>query len=165
MVFILSPWASLDLREFIENKRKLESWNSALENKTVAELLVGWMACLASGLAMLHATNIKYRGLNPINVLLRITGSNILPIICDYRLSKHFDAMSRAVIQSGTMFYKSPEELRGSAVGRADDVFALGTIFVELGLIIDGVPKQRLNRIVGEDGYAKCWPRAHSTKS
>ncbi|RUS31749.1 kinase-like domain-containing protein [Jimgerdemannia flammicorona] len=160
MVYIMNPWASLDLKEFIERQDKFEFWKSGKINKTAGGMLVGWMGCIASGLAMLHANNIKHRDLKPANVLLLVKSlTNVRPVLCDYGLSKHFHAESSSVIQTGTMFYQSPERVRGKVVGRSGDIFALGAIFAELAVVISGESKRHLNGILVRKGYAECLPR------
>ena len=59
------------------------------------------------------------------------------PIICDFGLSKEFTNESKSVKVQGTLAYFPPEKLTGK-VGRKGDVFSLGLIFVELGLLLFG---------------------------
>ena len=72
--------------------------------------------------------------MKPENVLL---DANLLPVICDFGLSKAFDKNSKSVKVQGTRAYLPPEELDG-IVGRKGDIFSLGLVFVELGLLFFG---------------------------
>jgi serine/threonine protein kinase len=97
-------------------------------------LITDWMACLASGLSALHKKKIKHQDMKPENVLL---DTDLLPIICDFGLSKAFEDKSKSVKFQGTRAYLPPEQLSGE-VGRKGDIFSLGLVFVELGLFFFG---------------------------
>ena len=72
--------------------------------------------------------------MKPENVLL---DANLLPVICDFCLSKAFDKNSKSVKVQGTSAYLPPEQFDGK-VGRKGDIFSLGLVFVELVLLFFG---------------------------
>ena len=130
---IVSPWCDLDLSAFLNNSRGLPWW-TRLTGKEKLVLITNWMACLASGLSALHKAKIKHQDMKPQNVLL---DANLLPVICDFGLSKAFDKNSKSVKFQGTLAYMPPEQFKGK-VGRKGDIFSLGLIFLELGLLFYG---------------------------
>jgi serine/threonine protein kinase len=89
------------------------------------------MACLASGLSALHKKKIKHQNMKPENVLF---DANLLPVICDFGLSKAFD---KSVKVQAMRAYLPPEQFDGK-VGRKGDIFSLGLVFVELALLFFG---------------------------
>ena len=127
------PWCEFDLREFLIGSSEMTFWLK-LEAKDMLILITEWMACLASGLSALHKKRIKHQDMKPANVLL---DANLLPVICDFGLSKAFDKDSKSVKFQGTRAYFPPEQLHGE-VGRKGDVFSLGLVFVELALLFFG---------------------------
>ncbi len=119
-----------------------------VEGKTLRERLAAGaipapeaieLACqLAMGLAAAHAAGIVHRDLKPENLL--ITDDNRLKIV-DFGLAKLMrgrDGVARATSLTatgailGTVSYMSPEALRGEDVDHRSDLFAFGTILVEL---------------------------------
>ncbi|KAI8894301.1 kinase-like domain-containing protein [Globomyces pollinis-pini] len=102
------------------------------------------MACLAAGLSFLHKSRMKHRDLKPANILLQFGDSHINPVICDFGLSKFFNSESKSMKMGGTTYYISPEQARGEKVGRSADIFALGVIYLELGMLLFGITRKKL---------------------
>ena len=136
MCLVTYPWCEFDLRAFLDGSSEMEFWLK-LEAKDKLILITDWMACLASGLSALHKRKIKHQDLKPENVLLCLLGDRMMPVICDFGLSKAFANDSKSVKVQGTREYFPPEQFTGK-VGRKADVFSLGLIFVELGLLLFG---------------------------
>ena len=60
---------------------------------------------------------------------------DLLPVICDFGLSK--EKVSKAVMFQNNRAYYAPEKLNGK-IGIKGDIFSLGLVFVELGLLLFG---------------------------
>ncbi|KAK5669674.1 hypothetical protein QVD99_004064 [Batrachochytrium dendrobatidis] len=148
--FILSPWCDLDLDSFLKAPMKYEFWKTSTRPMRLA-LITGWMACLAAGLSFLHKSRMKHRDLKPANILLQIGDSHISPVICDFGLSKIFNSESKSIKIGGTTYYISPEQARGEKVGRSADIFALGAIYLELGMLLFGI-KRHISKLIARKG-------------
>lgn len=127
------PWCEFDLSAFLNSSHELPWWTQR-STKEKLILITDWMACLASGLSALHKKKIKHQAMKPANVLL---DANLLPVLCDFGLSKSFDKNSKSVKFQGTRAYLPPEQFDGK-VGRKGDIFSLGLVFVELALLFFG---------------------------
>ncbi|MFG2084807.1 MULTISPECIES: protein kinase [unclassified Spirillospora] len=85
---------------------------------------------LASGLAhalqAVHAVGLIHRDLKPSNVLVTIDG----PRVIDFGIVKSVDdsVVTRTGALVGTPAFMSPEQVRGSELGPASDVFSLGSV-------------------------------------
>jgi serine/threonine protein kinase len=130
---VMYPWCEIDLSTFLKSAHKMPWWTQRTPKERLI-LITDWMACLASGLSALHKKKIKHHDMKPENVLL---DANLLPVICDFGLSKAFDKNSKSVKFQGTRAYLPPEQLDGK-VGRKGDIFSLGLVFVELALLFFG---------------------------
>ena len=149
MCFITYPWCEFDLNAFLEGSGEMAFWIK-LQPKDKLILITDWMACLSSGVSALHKKNIKHQDLKPGNVLLCLLGDRMMPVICDFGLSKAFAKDSKSVKVEGTREYFLPEQLTGK-VGRKGDVFSLALIFVELGLFLFG--QKRLKHQISSGFY------------
>ena len=85
-------------------------------------------AGLAEGLGAVHAAGVVHRDLKPSNVLLATDG----PRLIDFGISRAVDAtdLTRTGVVIGSPAFMSPEQVDGSAVGPASDVFSLGAVLV-----------------------------------
>ncbi len=86
-------------------------------------------AGLAEALAAIHAAGLVHRDLKPSNVLLASDG----PRVIDFGIAKAAVAeagLTATGVFFGTPGYLSPEQITGSSVGPASDVFALGAVLV-----------------------------------
>ncbi|KAI9346493.1 kinase-like domain-containing protein [Obelidium mucronatum] len=130
---VMHPWCELDLNTFLERSHEMPWWTQRTSKEKLI-LITDWMACLASGLCALHKKNIKHQDIKPENVLL---DADLLPVICDFGLSKAFDTDSKSVKVQGTRAYLPPEQFDGK-VGRKGDIFSLGLVFMEIALLFFG---------------------------
>lgn len=94
------------------------------------QAVVGLGAELADTLAYVHSHGITHRDVKPANVLL---GEDDRPMLGDFGIARLVDT-SRVTAAGdiiGTPAYMSPEQARGSPVGPATDVYALGLVLLE----------------------------------
>jgi eukaryotic-like serine/threonine-protein kinase len=88
---------------------------------------------LLSAVSYAHAQLVLHRDIKPSNVLVDKLGSlKLLDFGVAKLLDDAEDELTRHVGTAATERYAAPEQLRGDAVGTATDVFALGSLLVEL---------------------------------
>ncbi|TCC31702.1 serine/threonine-protein kinase [Kribbella speibonae] len=107
---------------------------------------------LAEALAAIHASGLVHRDLKPSNIVL--TGNG--PRVIDFGIARALEEASLTAtgMVIGTPGYLSPEQITGTGVGPASDVFALGAVLVFAasgrGPYATGSPASLLHRIVNE---------------
>lgn len=84
------------------------------------------MAGVAEALQVIHRAGVVHRDLKPSNVVLAPDG----PRVIDFGIARAVDASpsTGGGIRIGSPHYMSPEQVAGSPVGSAADVFALGSV-------------------------------------
>ncbi|RZU13623.1 serine/threonine protein kinase [Kribbella rubisoli] len=111
---------------------------------------------LASGLAealmAIHASGVVHRDLKPSNIVLTDNG----PRVIDFGIARALEEASLTAtgMVIGTPGYLSPEQITGTGIGSASDLFALGAVLVFAasgrGPFATGNPASMLHRIVNE---------------
>jgi serine/threonine protein kinase len=83
-------------------------------------------AGLAEGLGAIHAAGVVHRDLKPSNVLLAEDG----PRVIDFGISEAAEAsaVAGANVLIGSPGYMSPEQVLGTDIGPASDMFSLGSV-------------------------------------
>lgn len=81
-------------------------------------------AGLAEGLAAIHARGVLHRDLKPGNVILGHGG----PRLIDFGISRALDAAHLSTRALGAVGFMAPEQIRGTRVAEASDVFSLGAV-------------------------------------
>lgn len=112
-----------------------------LEGKTLRELIadgpvpwdraIRWIRDILGALDRLHAEGIVHRDLKPDNIIL--TNDTIVKLM-DFGIARL--ASSSTITQEGTalgtVFYMSPEQVRGERVDARSDIFAMGAVLYQL---------------------------------
>jgi hypothetical protein len=93
---------------------------------------------LCQGLAVAHQAGILHRDIKPENIF--ITRQKQVKL-GDFGVAHHttqaHDAFTQLAAQIGTLPYMSPEQVRGTALSPASDIYAVGIVFYE---ILTGAP-------------------------
>ncbi|MET9269771.1 serine/threonine-protein kinase [Kribbella sp. NPDC003557] len=115
---------------------------------------------LAEALAAIHASGLVHRDLKPSNIVLSGNG----PRVIDFGIARALEEASLTAtgMVIGTPGYLSPEQITGTGVGPASDVFALGAVLVFAasgrGPYASGSPASLLHRIVNEQPHIPPLP-------
>ncbi len=110
------------------NEVKLDYEGKKLPENTVKELAVK----IAKGLGYAHRNKVIHKDIKPQNIMLTKDG-NIK--IMDFGLSETVrTSMSRVAnsSSSGTLVYMSPEQVKGTDVGKESDIYSFGALLYEL---------------------------------
>lgn len=92
---------------------------------------------LLYGLSAAHSAGILHRDFKSDNVIVR-TGADgqRTPVILDFGLARNLDERSRARTTSrafvGTLTYMAPEQVEGTSLSRATDIYAFGVVWFEM---------------------------------
>ncbi|KAF2827007.1 kinase-like protein [Ophiobolus disseminans] len=89
--------------------------------------------CIAEAVNYLHSQNIRHKDLKPSQVLLSPKGL----WLADFGWSNDMSDFSRSATSGRdrmTVKYQAPERAGGHPCGRAEDIFALGCIFLEMSV-------------------------------
>jgi serine/threonine protein kinase len=92
---------------------------------------------LLRGLAAAHAAGILHRDFKSDNVLLRLDGEQLQPLISDFGLARALDHSGGQSSSSGrglvgTLAYMAPEQLEGEPYTTASDVYSFGLVWFEM---------------------------------
>ena len=103
--------------------------NPKLEKEQIAIYLL-------EGIEHLHNNKVVHRDLKPSNVLIVKKGTEIIPKITDFGLSKKADPNAKSRFTNsfggGTLMYSSPEQLKGKKLRFNTDLWSYGVIIYEL---------------------------------
>jgi serine/threonine protein kinase len=99
-----------------------------------------WMDGLLAGLELAHAAGVVHRDLKPENLLLVQDGEDGEQVkILDFGLAKvkllhiaEAEQLTVAGVTMGTLGYMSPEQVAGGDVDLRTDIYAIGTIVIEM---------------------------------
>jgi serine/threonine-protein kinase len=93
---------------------------------------------MAAGLQAAHDNGIVHRDLKPENVMVRSGNGGVHAVVMDFGLAKahtagkELEKLTATGIVLGTPEFMSPEQLRGKALDRRSDVYALGLVAYEM---------------------------------
>ncbi len=83
-----------------------------------------------------HKQNIIHRDLKPANILLENTHNNYDIKILDFGIAKLLEnednQLTRTGTRIGTIYYMSPEQVKGTHINSQSDIYALGVMLFEL---------------------------------
>jgi eukaryotic-like serine/threonine-protein kinase len=132
--------------------------------ETSGPMSPGGVQSLASGLAealmAIHASGVVHRDLKPSNIVLTDNG----PRVIDFGIARALEEASLTAtgMVIGTPGYLSPEQITGTGIGPASDLFALGAVLVFAasgrGPFATGNPASMLHRIVNEHPHIPPLP-------
>lgn len=92
------------------------------------------MKGLLAGFAYAHSKNIVHRDVKPNNVIISRDFQTVK--ILDFGIAKILDDNSRNFTkdgtQMGTVYYMSPEQVRGQAIDKRSDIYSLGVSFFQM---------------------------------
>jgi len=105
-------------------------------------LAIKYLIQICSGLGYAHRQNILHRDVNPTNII--IGGDDRLKVL-DFGLSCLIG--TEDFCSTGTVYYMSPEQLSGEAVGRQTDIYSLGIMAYEMVTGIRPFPEDDLLKL------------------
>ncbi len=127
-------WLALDWVDGLPLSRLVATARAHGKGFTIGRI-ADLLGQLAAGLSYLHAQGVVHRDLKPSNVLV---GPDGLVKLCDFGLAKVVGqptvvtALTQTGTVAGTAGYMSPEQLDGTALTPASDVFSFGLLWQEL---------------------------------
>ena len=122
-------------------------------------------AAIADALQVVHSGGLVHRDIKPGNILLTSTGQ---PKLSDFGIARALQAerITTTADVLGTAPYLSPEQARGSDVGPATDIYALGLVLLECltghreypGPAVEAAVARLLRDPVIPDALPAPWP-------
>lgn len=120
--------------------RSLSKADSTLDVEDILaeaqQILCQSFGCIASAVASLHEQGIRHKDLKPSQVLLSRNGL----WLTDFGCSNDMSDVGSSLTSNGdiiTKKYHSPERVERLPCGRAEDIFALGCIYLEMWLRLE----------------------------
>ncbi|MGW9348443.1 protein kinase domain-containing protein [Nocardiopsis flavescens] len=101
-----------------------------------------------TALSAIHAAGVVHRDLKPANILLGPDG----PRVIDFGIARTLDADTSSATRIGTLGYMAPEQIEGTALGPAADLFAWGAVIIHAATGAEAFPgptqAARINRVL-----------------
>ncbi|MFE6306611.1 serine/threonine-protein kinase [Nocardiopsis sp. NPDC057823] len=101
-----------------------------------------------TALAAIHAAGVVHRDFKPPNILLAADG----PRVIDFGIARALDADTASATRIGTLGYMAPEQIEGTTLGPAADLFAWGAVMVYAATGAEAFPgptqAARINRVL-----------------
>jgi len=88
--------------------------------------------CIANAISWLHRRGIRHKDIKPAQILLSATGL----WLTDFGWSKDVSDLTNSATSGGdtiTLKYHAPERAANKRCGTAEDIFAMGCVFLEIG--------------------------------
>lgn len=89
-----------------------------------------------TALSAIHAAGVVHRDLKPANILLGPDG----PRVIDFGIARVLDADTSSATRIGTLGYMAPEQLEGTALGPAADLFAWAAVIIHAATGAEAFP-------------------------
>ncbi|MFE3456903.1 serine/threonine-protein kinase [Nocardiopsis aegyptia] len=103
-----------------------------------------------TALSAIHAAGVVHRDLKPANILLGPDG----PRVIDFGIARALDAAISSATRIGTPGYMAPEQIEGTTLGPAVDLFAWGAVMIHAATGAEAfpgpTPAARLHRVLHE---------------
>ncbi|ETS82502.1 hypothetical protein PFICI_04378 [Pestalotiopsis fici W106-1] len=151
---VMSPVADCDLHSFLESFESMKALSSLKDFKALQDKqnqLARFFGCLAQAVANLHCRyGIRHRDIKPKNILVR--GDQVL--LADFGIALDWSDTGETTTYSKEGMkdpaYCAPEVYHGKRKGTKSDIWSLGCVFLEMALVLEGLPrddvKETLNR-------------------
>ena len=104
-----------------------------------------------TALSAIHAAGVVHRDLKPANILLGPDG----PRVIDFGIARALDAAETSTAtRIGTLGYMAPEQIEGTTLGSAADLFAWGAVMIYAATGSEAFPgptqASRINRVLNQ---------------
>ena len=104
-----------------------------INKKLTVEQKQSILSQILDGINFLHQNSIIHRDLKPQNILIVKRGSEYIPKITDFGISKQLDInkssiFSNSLAGAGTLAYASPEQLKETEIRKNTDLWSFGVI-------------------------------------
>jgi serine/threonine protein kinase len=128
--FLIHEGAAMMVMEYIDG----ESFQQVVDRRgpIPAQEIVPLFKQALLGLGAAHRMGIVHRDIKPSNIMLNKTG---IVKVMDFGIAKAMGGsrgLTRTGIQVGTVFYMSPEQVKGERVDIRSDIYSLGVTLYEM---------------------------------
>jgi serine/threonine protein kinase len=128
--FLISEGNAMMVMEYVDG----ESFQQMVDRRgpIAAHEMVPLFKQALLGLGSAHRVGIVHRDIKPSNIMLNKAG---IVKVMDFGIAKAMTgsrALTRTGIQVGTVFYMSPEQVKGERVDIRSDIYALGVTLYEM---------------------------------
>ena len=125
-----SPYLVMQYVEGADLRQHIKAAGNGMELAKVAAI----MKQVGQGVAAIHGAGLVHRDLKPDNLMIQDKADNNEPVVkvIDLGIVRVLDTGTVMGQFVGTLYYMSPEQLKGQDVTPASDVYALGVIAHEM---------------------------------